>query len=126
MHKTPSPWKVSSVVPELRAEPCRALQAAVDLARILFQLLLVIDVHALGAAMTAAWRAVVTAPQELRSAMCVDLYACIRDSDDYVRKHRLARWYQQLAAAVVKDQLSQSEGAEQTRSVLKAQLNAQN
>jgi len=89
----------------------------VELARILFQLMLVIDVHALGAAMTAVWRAVMTAPQELRSAMCVDLYACIRDSDDYVRKHRLARWYQQLAAAVVKGQLSQPEGAEHTVSI---------
>jgi len=89
----------------------------VELARVLFQLLLVIDVHALGAAMTAVGRAVVSAPQALRSAMCLDLYACIRDSDDYVRKHRLARWYQQLAAAVVKGQLSQPESAEHTVSI---------
>ena len=88
-----------------------------ELARILFQLLLVIDVHALAAAMTAVWRAVLTAPHKLRSAMCVDLYACLRDSDDYVRKHRLARWYQELAAAVVKDQMSRSESAEHIASI---------
>ena len=96
---------------------CCAMQVALELARILFQLLLVIDVHALAVAMTAVRRAVMTAPQKLRSAMCVDMYACIRNSDDYVRKHRLARWYQQLAAAVVKDQLFQTESVEQTVSI---------
>ena len=77
------------------------LQAALELARIVFQLLLVLDVHALGPAMEAVERTVLTAPHKDRSALCADLYAGIRNSDDYVRKPLLARWYQRLAAAVV-------------------------
>jgi hypothetical protein len=92
------------------------LQTALELARILFQLLLVIDVHALGSAMEAVQRVILTAPHQHATELCADLYASIRNSDDYVRKHRLARWYQRLAAAVVTDGLSQNEGLERTAS----------
>ena len=90
------------------------MQAVLELSRILCQLLLVIDVNALGATMGAVRHAVLAAPVRLRSVMCADLYACIRDSDDYVRKHRLAKWYQLLVAEVMTDRISDSESASQT------------
>lgn len=73
-------------------------QAALDLSRMLFQLLLVIDVNALEEALAQAERIVWKAPPERRAALCTELFTCVSGSDDYVRKHRLARWYQQLAA----------------------------
>lgn len=76
-------------------------QAALDLSRMLFQLLLVIDVAALEGALAQAELTVWKAPPERRNALCHELFKCVSGSDDYVRKHRLARWYQQLVAGLM-------------------------
>ena len=66
----------------------------------LFQLLLVIDVHALEDALVAVELVIWKVPSERRAAFCTELFKCVSGSDDYVRKHRLARWYQQLVAGL--------------------------
>ena len=62
----------------------------------LFQLLLVIDVHAFEEALAAAEVIIWNSPQDRRGVLCAELFKSVSGSDDYVRKHRLTRWYQQL------------------------------
>lgn len=89
---------------------CALLQAALDLSRMLFQLLLVIDVNALEEALAQAELTIWKAPPGSRIALCDELFKCVSGSDDYVRKHRLARWYQRLAAGLMKAPQVPGEG----------------
>jgi len=68
----------------------------------LFQYLLVVDIHALDSAQLAIEDTILQAPYDLSCALCEELFSCLSNSDDYVRKHSLVRWYQQLMAALAK------------------------
>lgn len=81
-----------------------------ELSRMLFQLLLVIDINAFDEALAAAELVVLNSPPDRRTMLCTELFKTVSGSDDYVRKLSLTRWYQQLVANLdcAVDSLSQS------------------
>lgn len=96
--RVPDP-RVSHV---LSADPALRLlevEAGLDLVALLAQLLLLVDLQILPAALEAAGAMVAAAPPGAALGACDRLAEALAGSDDYARKAPLVLWYQRLAAA---------------------------